>query len=187
MLEKPGIVTVFFGDGAACEGVFHESLNLAAMWNLPILYVCENNEWQAFVSRQEAMASSVTAHAGAFRIPAGTVDGNDVLGVHAATVEAVQAIRATRRPYLLELSTYRLRGHFEPDDQAYVDRAELAYRRSRDPIPALVDRLMAEGRLSNFDYAQLQKRVASQIETAAHFAAASPMPSVTELLTDVYA
>lgn len=188
MLRKPGIVTVFFGDGAACEGIFHESLNLAAVWNLPVLYVCENNQWQAFVARKEAMAAkTVAAHAAAFGIPARTVNGNDVLAVHAAASEAAEAVRTTRRPFLLEVDTYRLRGHFEPDDQGYVDRDELAFWQGRDPIRLLTDRLMAEGRLSNFDLAQLDKRVASKLETAMRFAQASPMPNVAELFTDVYA
>jgi len=188
MLRKPGIVTVFFGDGAACEGVFHESLNLAAVWNLPILYVCENNQWQAFVSRKEAMAARrVADHASAYGIASRTVDGNDVLAVHGAAADAARLIRDTRRPFLLEVDTYRLRGHFEPDDQAYVDRDELAFWQSRDPIRMLTDRLLAEGRLSHSDYASMEQRVHAKLEAAMRFAQASPMPNVTELLTDVYA
>jgi pyruvate dehydrogenase E1 component alpha subunit len=188
MLGKPGIVTVFFGDGAACEGIFHESLNLAAMWQLPVLYVCENNQWQAFVARKEAMAArQVADHAAAYGIPARTVDGNDVLAVQAAALEAAATVRATRRPYLLEVDTYRLRGHYEPDDQGYVDARELAHWQSRDPIRLLEDRLLAEGRLANRDAAAMRARVRAAIEAAAHFAQASPMPDAAELHTDVYA
>jgi pyruvate dehydrogenase E1 component alpha subunit len=188
MLQRPGIVTVFFGDGAACEGIFHESLNLAATWQLPILYVCENNQWQAFVSRREAMAARhVADHAAAYGIGARTVDGNDVLAVHAAAREAAAGVRATRRPFLLEVDTYRLRGHYEPDDQAYVDARELAHWQARDPISSLEDRLLAEGRLSNADCAALRARVQAVIETAAHFAESSPPPAAAELHTDVYA
>src|SRR5690348_6047552 len=100
-------------------------------------------------------AKTVAVHAAAFGIPARTVNGNDVLAAHAAASEAAEAVRTTRRPYLLEVDTYRPRGHFEPDDQVYVDRDELAFWQGRDPIRLLTDRLMAEGRLSNFDLAQL--------------------------------
>jgi pyruvate dehydrogenase E1 component alpha subunit len=187
-LGKPGIVTVFFGDGAASEGIFHESLNLAALWQLPVLYVCENNQWQAFVARREAMAARhVADHAAAYGVPARVVDGNDVLAVHAAATEAAAIVRATGRPYLLEVDTYRLRGHYEPDDQAYVDVAELAHWQARDPIRLLEDRLLAEGRLTNAQCAAMRARVSAAIEAAARFAEASPLPPLTELHTDVYA
>jgi TPP-dependent pyruvate/acetoin dehydrogenase alpha subunit len=188
MLGRPGIATCFFGDGAACEGVFHESLNLAAVWNLPVLYVCENNEWQAFVHRREAMAAThVAEHAAAYGIPARTVDGNDAQAVHAAAAVAADTVRSSGRPYLLEVSTYRLRGHFEPDDQAYVDRAELARWQARDPIDLLARRLVDEGGMSEREVVAMRARVSAQIEEAARFATNSPMPDVTELLTNVYA
>jgi pyruvate dehydrogenase E1 component alpha subunit len=188
MLDQPGIVAVFFGDGAASEGIFHESLNLAAMWRLPILYVCENNQWQAFVARKDAMAARhVADHASAYGIAARVVDGNDVLAVQAAALEAAATVRATRRPYLLEVDTYRLRGHYEPDDQGYVDARELAYWQSRDPIRVLEDRLLAEGRLANGELAAMRARVQAAVDAAAQFAQASPMPAAAELLTDVYA
>lgn len=188
MRHEPGIAAVFFGDGAACEGIFHESLNLAAVWNLPILYVCENNQWQAFVSRKEAMAASeVAAHAAAYRIPSRTVDGNDVMLVHEAAREAIAEIKRTGKPYLLELSTYRLRGHYEPDDQAYVDPAELALWQERDPIRVLEERLLQDYPLTPADLKELAARAQAQIAIAATFASSSPMPDASELLTDVYA
>jgi pyruvate dehydrogenase E1 component alpha subunit len=188
MLAKPGIAAVFFGDGAACEGVFHESLNLAAVWNLPILYVCENNQWQAFVHRREAMAAEhVVAHAAAYRIAGRKVDGNDVTAVYEAARGAAATIRRTGKPFLLEVSTYRLRGHYEPDDQAYVDPAELAQWKSRDPIRLCEQRLLEEYPLTAGDLDQIARRARSRIEAAAAFAAASPMPEPADLLTDVYA
>jgi pyruvate dehydrogenase E1 component alpha subunit len=96
MLKQPGIAACFFGDGAACEGIFHESLNLASVWKLPILYVCENNQWQAYVHRKETMVGDhVSAWATNYRMESRTVDGNDVEAVHAATVKAVARIRET--------------------------------------------------------------------------------------------
>jgi len=188
MLGERGIVACFFGDGAACEGIFHESLNLAALWRLPILYVCENNQWQAFVHRREAMAAeSVAAHAAAFGIEGRTVDGNDVMAVETAARAAVETIRATGKPLLLELATYRLRGHYEPDDQSYVDAAELAHWQARDPIRLLQQRLRDVGQLEEHDFETIHRRARERIERAVQFAADSPFPATAELLTDVYA
>lgn len=188
MLERPGITVCFFGDGAACEGSFHESLNLSALWNLPVLYVCENNQWQAFVHRREAMSRDhVSDWASSYGIPARTVDGNDVSAVLAAAREAAAQVRATRRPFLLEALTYRTRGHLEPDDQAYVDPAERAAWLARDPIDACRRQLLAEGRLTNDEAASLAARVARRIAAARAFADASPFPDADELARDVYA
>jgi len=188
MLGQPGIAACFFGDGAACEGIFHESLNLAAVWSLPVLYVCENNQWQAFVSRREAMAAAdVAAHAAAYGIPGRTVDGNDVDAVFAAARDAVETIRQTSKPYLLEVSTYRQRGHYEPDDQSYVDPAELSQWRARDPIRVSEQRLVARGALTAIDVEHLAQRATARIHEAAHIAADAPMPAPAELLTDIYA
>jgi pyruvate dehydrogenase E1 component alpha subunit len=187
--QAPGGVTaVFFGDGAACEGIFHESVNLAVTWQLPVLYVCENNQWQAFVRRDETMpmahvADWVQGHG----IAARTIDGNDVEAVHAAAAEAIASIRATGRPRFLELTTYRQRGHFEPDDQAYVDAGELAQWKQRDPIARLRERLLREGVVAPAELQHMQQRVDTVIEAALAFAQASPWPDVRELATDVYA
>ncbi|UCV04402.1 thiamine pyrophosphate-dependent dehydrogenase E1 component subunit alpha [Dechloromonas denitrificans] len=188
MLGKPGIVVCFFGDGAACEGAFHESLNLASVWNLPILYVCENNQWQAFVHRRETMRRDHVADwAVPYDIPARTVDGNNVEAVLAAARAAAAEVRASGRPFLLETYTYRSRGHFEPDDQAYVDPAERAAWAARDPIAACRDRLLATGRLTASQDAALADKVQSRIAVALAFAEASPYPALSEMTTDVYA
>jgi len=186
--EPGGIVATFFGDGAACEGIFHESLNLAAQWRLPILYVCENNQWQAFVRRDEAMPiEHIRTWAAAHAVESGTVDGNDVEAVHVAARKAVAAIRATGRPHFLEIETYRMRGHFEPDDQAYVDPAELAAWRARDPIDLASKRLLDAGATSRDELDRMRQRVDAVIEAAALFADGSAWPDPRELSTDVYA
>lgn len=186
--EAGGIVAVFFGDGAACEGIFHEALNLAVLWRLPLLFVCENNQWQAFVPRRQAMAvQDVRQWAEGHGIAALTVDGNDVETVHAAARRAVETIRATGEPFFLELQTYRQRGHFEPDDQAYVDRDELARWQARDPIALQADRLLGRGVLDAAQLAQLRQRTDAAIDAAAAFAQASPWPAPSELTTQVYA
>lgn len=183
-----GLTAVFFGDGAACEGIFHESVNLAVTWKLPLLYVCENNQWQAFVHREETMpvehvAQWVRGHG----LPTRVVDGNDVEAVRAAAREAMATIRATGLPYLLELTTYRLRGHFEPDDQGYVDPAELAFWRPRDPLATYRDRLLERQVLALGELMHIEQRVRDTVDAAFRFAQQSPWPSVDALTTDVYA
>ena len=186
--EAGGITAVFFGDGAACEGIFHESVNLAVTWQLPVLYVCENNQWQAFVRRDETMpvkhvAQWVQGHG----LTSKVIDGNDVEAVYRATLEAVATIRATGQPCFLELTTYRQRGHFEPDDQAYVDAAELAAWKRRDPIDLQAERLVAAGVVTAGELAHLRQRAAAVADAALAFAQNSPWPDLRELTTDVYA
>ncbi|HJV85106.1 MAG TPA: thiamine pyrophosphate-dependent dehydrogenase E1 component subunit alpha [Noviherbaspirillum sp.] len=188
MLAQDGIVACFFGDGAACEGIFHESLNLASVWKLPILYVCENNQWQAYVHRKETMTGEhVSDWACSYGMESRTVDGNDVEAVHAAAKDAITRIRETGRPYLLETFTYRLRGHYEPDDQSYVDPQELAGWREKEPITLQQNRLLQQQAITRAEIAAMQQRVTDAIERAAAFAADSPFPSLSELTTDVYA
>jgi pyruvate dehydrogenase E1 component alpha subunit len=188
VLGQEGIVACFFGDGAACEGIFHESVNLAAVWNLPILYVCENNQWQAYVRRKETMlVDHIADRAAGYGIEGRTVDGNDVDAVYAAATEAAAAIRRTKRPFLLETYTYRQRGHFEPDDQAYVDPAELASWKARDPIATYRRRLITEGVLTESEAEAAGRAAAAKVETAAQFAAGSPFPAPEEVATDVWA
>jgi pyruvate dehydrogenase E1 component alpha subunit len=186
--EAGGIVAVFFGDGAACEGIFHESLNLAVQWQLPLLFVCENNDWQAFVHRRETMPEHAIANwAAGHGLPVATIDGNDVEAVHAAARDTVAAIRADGRPRFLELATYRLRGHFEPDDQAYVDPAELARWQARDPLQGQADRLLAQGALDAGQLARAREQAAARIGAAVAFAQASAWPDPRTLTRHVYA
>ncbi|MGC2856552.1 thiamine pyrophosphate-dependent dehydrogenase E1 component subunit alpha [Novispirillum sp. DQ9] len=188
MLKRPGIVACFFGDGAAAEGRFHESLNLAAVWGLPILYVCENNEWQAFVHRRETMlGDGIAERAAGYGVEGFDVDGNDVEAVHQATAHAIARIHETGRPVLLETRTYRLRGHYEPDDQAYVNAAELAAWRDRDPIALLRARLREAGVLDDAGAERLRAEVAASLEVAVAFAEASPYPPASALTAHVYA
>ena len=188
MKGSDAVVACFFGDGAACEGIFHEALNLAAVWKLPVLFVCENNEWQAFVHRRETMLTEdIASRAAGYGIEGRTVDGNDAEAVFAAAAEAVGRIRETKMPFLLETKTYRLRGHFEPDDQGYVDKDELASWRARDPIATLRARLLESGALTADGAAAIERRVAERLDAAFAFAAESPWPSLDQLTTHVYA
>jgi len=188
VLGKNNVVVCFFGDGAACEGTFHESLNLASVWNLPILYVCENNQWQAFVHRRETMnGDHISDWASRYGIHSMTVDGNDVVAVHSAAAHAVANIRETGRPVFLETYTYRMRGHYEPDDQSYVDPKELAGWAAKDPIEKLKERLLKDGALTPGGLAEIEQRVQSAIQRAIDFASGSSFPDAAELMTDVYA
>jgi pyruvate dehydrogenase E1 component alpha subunit len=188
MQQSDAIVACIFGDGAASEGVFHESLNLAAVWNLPVLYVCENNQWQAFVHRKETMLTEkIATRASAYGIEGITVDGNDAEAVYAATRAAAEKVRRTRKPLLLETYTYRTRGHNEPDDQFYVDKDELAHWQRRDPIELLKEKLIKERSVSAADVERMRERVQKTIADALAFAKNSPVPDVSELTTDVYA
>jgi acetoin:2,6-dichlorophenolindophenol oxidoreductase subunit alpha len=184
MRERGGVATCFFGDGAACEGAFHESLNLAAVWKLPILYVCENNQWQAFVHRRETMPMDHISHwAASHGMAAATVDGNDVEAVYQAAQAGLAQIRASGKPYFLETYTYRQRGHYEPDDQAYVDKQELAEWRARDPIDLLAQKL----KLPAAELEAARARAAVLIGAAWSEALAAPYPAASELTNEVYA
>lgn len=186
--EAGAITAVFFGDGAACEGIFHEALNLAVQWQLPLLFVCENNQWQAFVHRLETMADdAIASWARGHGVPTQRVDGNDVDAVCNAAAAAVAEIRATGRPQFLELLTYRLRGHFEPDDQSYVDADELRRWKARDPIQLLRQRLLSEGVVDTAMLQAMERRVQTCIEQATAFAQASPWPAPHTLSDWAYA
>lgn len=186
--DAGAITTVFFGDGAACEGILHESLNLAFQWKLPILFVCENNQWQAYVHRLETMGDeAIASWARGHGLPVNRVDGNDVTAVYNAATEVVNFIRKTSTPCFLELMTYRQRGHFEPDDQSYVDKDELLHWSARDPIKQLVEQLLTAGVVSAKQMESLQAQVKSRISAAATFAQASAWPSPETLRENVYA
>src|SRR5262245_44697470 len=188
VLGKNGIVTVFFGDGAACEGIFHEALNLASVWNLPILFVCENNQWQAFVHRRETMGVDyISDWASRYGMHSMTVDGNDIEAVVSAATHARDSIRDIGKPVFLEVYTYRMRGHYEPDDQSYVDPLELSAWAAKDPIERYKSKLLKAGVLTPDALAQMEQRVRESIARASDFAVGSPFPETAELLTDVYA
>ena len=188
MSDSDAIVVVFFGDGAFTEGIFHESFNLAAVWNLPILYVAENNQWQAYVHRKETMlADHISDFARPYGVKAQTVDGNDIEAVLIAAKNAVNYVRTERKPFLLETYTYRLRGHMEPDDQAYVDKNELASWKRRDPITTIEQRLLDADAITKKELDAMRERVTKRVEDAAAFAIGSPYPGFDELTTDVYA
>jgi pyruvate dehydrogenase E1 component alpha subunit len=186
--EEGGVVVVFFGDGAACEGILHESLNLAVKWQLPLLFVCENNQWQAYVHRLETMADdAIYRWACGHGLDTQRIDGNDVDAVRKAASQAVAAIRGDGQPRFLELVTYRQRGHLEPDDLAYVDHTEREHWLKRDPIKLMGQRLKTEGVLQDRDLRAIQEQVRGRLDTAQTFAEASAWPDPQQLTQNVYA
>lgn len=186
--DSSAIVACFFGDGAACEGVFHESLNLAALWQLPLLYVCDNNQWQAAIHIRDALAASrISDFAAPYGIRSQSVDGMDLEAVREAAQAAVSYVRKERRPFLLEARSYRLRGHNSVDPQTYIKPEELAHAWERDPLVLLAKRLAQAGLLSDEDRARMQQEVDAELDRAFAFAWESPFPAPEELLTHVYA
>jgi acetoin:2,6-dichlorophenolindophenol oxidoreductase subunit alpha len=179
----------FFGDGAAAAGAFHESLNLAAIWRLPVVFVCENNGWTEF-SRFEQLsaAARVAGYADGYGLPGVTVDGNDALAVHAAASEAVERARAGEGPTLIEAITTRIHEH-SLDMEAIVghlrSEEEIAEWRSRDPLARLRATLVEEG-LDAAELDALEVQVERQVEDAVEFAIASPEPPIELAFTDVW-
>jgi pyruvate dehydrogenase E1 component alpha subunit len=186
--QKKDYVTVcFFGDGAADEGSFHEALNLASLWNLPVIFVCENNLY-AGAQRQEehARIEDIADRAAAYGMERRIVDGNDALAVHEAAREARAACLAGAGPVLLECKTYRWGGHSVNDHQAYQPRDEIARWQERCPIERLKAALRQTGTLNAREYAEMEDEAAQTVTRAVRFAASSPWPEPAEALEDVY-
>lgn len=182
------VCVAFFGDGAANEGAFHESLNLASVWRLPVVFVCENNQYAMSMPARAAMrVARVSARACAYDIPGETVDGMDVLAVHAAAEAAVRRARGGEGPTLLECLTYRYRGHSKSDRQRYRTREEVERWRAHDPIGRLRADLLRRGVLTEDHAERLAREARAAVEDAVAFAEASPEPDPQTLLEGVYA
>lgn len=188
MRRTAQVCVAFFGDGAANEGAFHEALNLAAIWQLPVVFVCENNQYAMSMPARAAMrVDRVSARAAAYGIPGETVDGMDVLAVHTAALAATARARAGGGPTLLECLTYRYKGHSKSDRQRYRTRDEVDAWRERDPVVRIRAGLVAQGALSDAaaDHLALEARAA--VDDAVRFAEAGAEPDPSTLLEDVYA
>jgi pyruvate dehydrogenase E1 component alpha subunit len=184
---RPRVTGCFFGDGAVAEGEFHESLNLAALWKLPVLFLCENNLYAMGTALDRHQSQpDISRKAQAYGLPAEAVDGMDVLAVEAAARRAVAAVRRERGPYLLEARTYRFRAHSMYDAELYRSKEEVERWKQRDPIPLLQARLREQGLLTEADVAALEAATAAEIEEAVAFAEAGPWEPVEDLLKDVY-
>jgi pyruvate dehydrogenase E1 component alpha subunit len=182
------VVICFFGDGAVNQGSFHESLNLASIWNLPVIYIIENNLYGMSMAVNKAVKIERLAdRAKAYNIPGIVMDGNDVIAVYDTVSEAVEKVRNGEGPILIESLTYRWRGHSRSDARAYRTREEEAEWREKCPIKRFKERLISEGLLTEEGFKELQKKVDDDLNNAVEFAKASPFPDPEDLLTDVYA
>ncbi|MBI2369341.1 MAG: thiamine pyrophosphate-dependent dehydrogenase E1 component subunit alpha [Deltaproteobacteria bacterium] len=189
-LRGTGQVTVsFFGDGGANIGAFHESLNFAAIWKLPVVYVCENNLYAISTCAAEATAvENIADRAAGYNIPGVIVDGQDILAVYDAVSQAVQRARRGEGPSLLEAKTYRFEGHFTGDPGVgYRTKEEVEAWRQRDPIAKFRDDLTATAGVDEAQLKAIWDEAAQELEAAVAFAKASPEPADEELLTDIYA
>lgn len=181
------VVACFFGDGAANQGTFHEGLNLASIWKLPVLFVCENNFYGISMSQARHMhVADIADRAAAYDIPGVVVDGNDVIAVYEAANEAVKRARAGEGPTLIECKTYRYRGHFEGDPTVYRPKEEVEEWLKKDPIPRFEAKLLQMGVLTAEQASQIDQTIRAQIEAAVQFAETSPYPAAAELFDDVY-
>jgi pyruvate dehydrogenase E1 component alpha subunit len=185
--REPRIAVAYFGDGASSRGDFHEGLNLAAVLNLPVIFVCHNNQYAYSVpiSRQMAVPH-VADRAKAYGFPTRIIDGNDVLAVYAATTEAALQARSGGGPTFIECKTMRMRGHAEHDDASYVPRELLEEWRRRDPIQRFEGVLRERG-VPQEQLGAVQARVLKEIEEAVEFAEKSPLPDGAEALEGVFA
>jgi TPP-dependent pyruvate/acetoin dehydrogenase alpha subunit len=182
MQARPGVTACFFGEGAMAEGEFHESLNLAALWELPVLFCCENNLYAmgTALDRTES-ETDLALKAAAYEVPAWPVDAMDVLAVERAAGDAVEAIRHGGGPHFLELRTYRFRAHSMYDPERYRERAEVDEWRQRDPIPRLAEGLRADGVLDDATMAAIEDEVAAEIDEAVTAARAGTLEPVEQL------
>jgi pyruvate dehydrogenase E1 component alpha subunit len=181
------VTACFFGEGAVAEGEFHESLNLAALWRLPVLFLCENNLYAmgTALARSESQVE-LSVKAASYNIPAAKVDGMDVLAVEAAAAQAVAAIRAGSGPHFLELSTYRFRAHSMFDAELYRDKAEVERWKQHGPIVTFSAGLRAAGLLDDAELATIEAEVEREIAAAVAFAEAGTLEPLADLTRDVY-
>jgi len=186
--EGPEVVCCFFGDGALPQGAFHESLNMASLWKLPVVFVCENNFYGMGTMVQNAICQEeLYRFAEPYKMPGVRVDGMDVLEVYGATMEAVARAREGDGPSLIEAVTYRFRGHSMSDPGEYRSKREERIWQERDPIKNLRRKLVGERRVAESRLGEIEADVAKEIEEAVKFADESPEPSVDELGKGIYA
>jgi pyruvate dehydrogenase E1 component alpha subunit len=186
--KRDNVTICMFGDGATNIGFFHEALNMSKVWNLPVLWVCENNIYGMGTSVERASAvSEIRQKAEAYAMPNGRVDGMDVMKVYEAAQKAIEAVRSGQGPFLLEVTTYRFRGHSMGDPERYRKQEEVKQWEEHDPIGAyrkyLVDNKSASAKALDEIDAQVMEEVAKAVE----FAESSPEPTMEDLYKDIYA
>jgi len=181
------VVVCFFGDGASNQGTFHEAINMASIWNLPVLFVCENNLYAMGTHQTRVMAiENIADRAAAYGIPGVAVDGNDVLAVYEAAHEAVDRARKGEGPTLIECKTYRHKGHSRFDPATYRPKEEVGEWMKRDPIAQFKVRLLEMKTLTEEEVNKIEQEVAAAVEDAIKFAMESPYPAPEEAVENVF-
>lgn len=182
------VVLATFGDGASNIGAFHEALNMASLWKLPVVFLCQNNEFGEHTAYPNSTSCpNIADRAAGYGMLGITVDGNNPDEMYNAAASAIDRARAGNGPTLLEAKTFRFMGHYFGDDSSYIDQQLYAARVAQDPVPALRDRLLTEGHASEAELTDLERQCETQIEDAIEFARSSEYPEVAELRRDVYA
>ncbi|MFI5168426.1 MAG: pyruvate dehydrogenase (acetyl-transferring) E1 component subunit alpha [Thermoanaerobaculales bacterium] len=187
MRGEERLTACFFGEGAVAEGTFHESMNLAALWHLPVLFCCENNLYAMGTALERSESQTdLAAKAASYRIPARAVDGMDVLAVAGAAHEAADAVRAGGGPQFLELRTYRFRAHSMYDPERYREKSEIERWKLRDPITTFAARLESDGIVPKERFARMEREIGRVIDEAVTFAEAGTWEPVEDLTRFVY-
>jgi pyruvate dehydrogenase E1 component alpha subunit len=189
-MQKLDLICIsIFGDGASNEGVFHESLNMAALWKLPVLYICENNKYGMSMDIERVSAKlPIAQRAASYGIPWYYIDGNDLLTVYETTRDAAESIRSGNGPVFIETQTYRYFGHSKSDRNLYRTKEEIEYwKTTKDPILRFGNNMMEAGMVSKKDAEDIEKEALNIIEAAVEFAEASPDPDPSTVTEYVYA
>ena len=186
--KKGQLAVVFFGDGAGQSGPFHESLNIASLWQLPVIFVCENNGYAEFTPLSaHTKIERLAQHAKTYGIPADTVDGNDLFAVRTAMTKAVDQCRAGKGPIFVECLTQRMRGHYEGDPAKYRELSQLAEWQKKDPIARVARALKSQKAITDKELAAMASEAQALAEKAAAFSLASPWPAADAVADQVYA
>lgn len=188
MMKRGYVVLCYFGDGASNEGSFHEAINLASIWKLPVVFLCENNQYGMSGSVKEMFnIKNIAERAAAYGIPGHVIDGNNLFDVMTAVDKAVERARGGGGPSLIEAKTYRWKGHSKSDGKKYRTREEEAEWKKKDPIARFRKKLLESGKVSEQELKELKQKAFDDIEAAVKYAQESPEPSLESLEEDVYA
>lgn len=187
MSQRPELCVCFFGEGAMAEGIFHESLNMAALWKLPVLFICENNLYAMGTALERSQSETdLVKRAESYRVSASQVDGMDVMAVKAATQKAIAHMSEYAGPYFLECRTYRFRAHSMFDPELYRDKGEVEHWKKRDPIDLFSRQLMAEGSLDEAQLSQLIAEAEQEMQDAVRFAVSGTEEAREDIYRFVY-
>ncbi len=186
-LGKKNVTVAFFGDGAANQGTFHESVNLASVWKLPVIFVCENNQFAISVpTRQSTSVKDISVRGTAYGIPGEKVDGNDVYDINKAMEKAIKRAKDGEGPTLIEAKTYRWRGHWTGDPEVYRTRDDVKEWMKKCPIKRMKAKMLKDGIATEQELEAIEKKALADVEEAVAFAQGSPEPNPANVMDDVY-